>query len=225
MHPIAIVRLVNVRFYEMPRARSLRIIPIRNAILHIRHLRRELRPQQLRRVQHRKRQIPRPQPRLANPLLHRPRLRQHPRVLPPGRHRRGPRQRRHVQNDVHALHEVGGVRYAIGEYQPALGVGVVDLHGLARFHGEDVVVADGRGSDGVLHDGEYQRELDGESELHGGAEGSEESGGASHVVFHSAHSHFWFEAESAGVVGDALSFVMANGILVVVAYRKEWTKE
>mmetsp|Transcript_36281 Transcript_36281/g.76216 ORF Transcript_36281/g.76216 Transcript_36281/m.76216 type:complete len:384 (+) Transcript_36281:186-1337(+) len=205
MHPIAIVRLVDVRFDEMARARRLRIIPIRNAILHVRHPRRELRPQQLRRVQHRERQIPRPQPRLVHPLLHRPRPRQYPRVLFPGGHRHGPRQRRHVQDDVHALHGVGRVRDAIGQYQPALGVGVVDLHGLAGFHGEDVVVANGRRSDGVFHDGEYQRDFRWESESHGGKECSEESGGASHVVFHSAHAHFRFEAESAGVVDHALS--------------------
>jgi hypothetical protein len=115
-----------------------------------------------------------------------------------------PGQGRGVDDEVGAQ-LAGGPAHAVAEEQPALGVGVVDLDGLARVHAQDVVGLVAAGRDRVLGDRQDQRQpvarpLGGQH-----PERAQDRGRAAHVRLHALHEAALLQVQPAGVEGDALA--------------------
>ena len=94
---------------------------------------------------------------------------------------------------------------AVRHDQPALGIGVEDLDGLAAEHGEHVGRALGGAGGHVLGDAEPGGRLDGQAEAGDGQHAVKDDGGARHVGLHVAHAEGRLDRDAAGVERDALA--------------------
>ena len=87
----------------------------------------------------------------------------------------------------------------------AFGIGVVDHHGLAVLRLEDISREYGLVADGVLGEAADGAHVDGEFEGGDGLDGGKYGGRTAHVANHLGHGLGRFEAEAAGVEGEALA--------------------
>lgn len=122
-------------------------------------------------------------------------------------------ERRHIDDKVGLPHEPGqprrhtrGVRDAVCEHQPPLGVAVVDLARQAREARDDVVVAQRTRSDSILCEAQHEVErLSAKPDLDGRLERAEQRRRAATVRLHTWHPILWLYREAAGVVHDPLA--------------------
>ena len=94
---------------------------------------------------------------------------------------------------------------AVGEHEPALGVGVQNFDGLAGHCGEDVAGLVGAAGGHVLAGADDADDAHGGLEQRDGAHGAKHRGGAGHVVLHLVHVVGGLDGDAAGVEGDAFA--------------------
>mmetsp|Transcript_3945 Transcript_3945/g.10883 ORF Transcript_3945/g.10883 Transcript_3945/m.10883 type:complete len:274 (+) Transcript_3945:231-1052(+) len=189
---------------EMSRAGRLGIPPILDGILHIGHLRLEFRHEQFGRVQEGVAQIAGPQSGIDGAGFEFGLVGEYSCVFLPGGDQLSTRECGHVQDEGETVDMLGGMGDAVPQYQPSLRVGIVHLHGFARVHGQNVVVPECRGSDGVLGQTEEEVQSMLRTGSDGGVERPQESRRSSHVGLHTAHSRLGLEAQPSRIVHDAL---------------------
>ena len=98
-----------------------------------------------------------------------------------------------------------GAGQRVGQDQPALGVGVEHLDGLAAVHAQDVTRAGGGAGRHVLGQCQPAGDVDAQAEPGGRDDGGEDGGGAAHVALHRLVVARGLEGDAARVVGDALA--------------------
>ena len=98
-----------------------------------------------------------------------------------------------------------GVGEGVGDHDPALGDGVVDLTGQAAVVADHVAGAVGGAGDHVLGERGQAGHLDRQAQGGGGQGGADDRGGAAHVLAHEQHVLAGLEVDAAGVEGDALA--------------------
>ena len=116
----------------------------------------------------------------------------------------GAGQRRDVDDPLGALARAPGER--VGEDQPALGVGVVDLDRLAVELGDDVAGPRRASPLGMFSTaGTTATRSIGQAELGDRRRRLEHRGAARHVLLHQLHAGGGLDRDAAGVEGDALA--------------------
>ena len=93
----------------------------------------------------------------------------------------------------------------IAENQPALGVGVDDLHRLARCALQDIAGPDGAAAGHVLGDRNHADDTDRRLQFGDGAHGTRDRGAAGHVVLHPIHVRRGLDRDAARVERDAFA--------------------
>ena len=101
--------------------------------------------------------------------------------------------------------EALGIGQRVAQDQAAFGVGVEDLHRLARHAGDDVARAGGRPPGMFSHAGITPITLTGAFMPAERADGAEHLAGAAHVELHLVHFGRRLERDAAGVEGDAFA--------------------
>ena len=101
--------------------------------------------------------------------------------------------------------QAAGVVQAVGQHQPALGVGVRDLDRLAVGGADDVVGPHAGRRHQVLDGADHGHDLDGQLELGDGRRRLEHGGGAGHVELHPGHAAGGLEREAAAVEREPLA--------------------
>ena len=106
----------------------------------------------------------------------------------------------------------------VAQHQPALGVGVEDLHGLAGQGFDDVPGAGGFAVGHVFRRRHHGHQVDRQPQLADRLHRPEYAGGAAHVVLHLVHAGAGLQGDTAGIEGNALAdqgHRLAGGALVV----------
>ncbi len=116
--------------------------------------------------------------------------------------------------------EAFGVGQRVAQHQAAFGIGVENFNGLAGHAGDDVAGARRGAARHVLGRGDQANQIDRQLQAGDRLDHAEYGCGAAHVVLHLVHGRGWFDADAAGVEGDALAnqnmrFVL--GLAAVVA--------
>ena len=121
----------------------------------------------------------------------------------PERHPRGAGQGGEADDEVGRL--LVGERQRVGEHQPALGVGVVDLDGQPLAARQDVARPHRRAGDRVLHRRHQEAQAHVEPEPHHHVGEAHGGGRPAHVLLHQPHGGGRLDVEPAGVEADALA--------------------
>ena len=128
---------------------------------------------------------------------------EHARVGGPERHDDRAGQRGQVDDALGAL--LDRVGQGVGQDQPALGVGVVDLDGLAVHRGDDVAGLDRAAARHVLGGRHHGGDAHGKPELGDGGHRLQHGGPAGHVELHLVHLRRGLDGDPAGVEGHGLA--------------------
>ena len=83
--------------------------------------------------------------------------------------------------------EPRGIGQGIGQHQPALGIGVDDLDGLAVHGGDDVTRTRSRAAGHVFRHGQQTGDAQGWLQTTNRGNSAQHGGGSAHVVFHFLH--------------------------------------
>mmetsp|Transcript_2985 Transcript_2985/g.12078 ORF Transcript_2985/g.12078 Transcript_2985/m.12078 type:complete len:359 (-) Transcript_2985:395-1471(-) len=189
---------------ELCRAADLRIAPVCNAVLHVGDFRRKLPTIELGTVRNSVRQVSGAsagsQGLLFNVLI----VAVDGRMLLAGRNALSPGQRAHIDHDVR-VQVLRRKCHAIRQDQTPLCVGVVDFHRKAGVEGVNVVRSCRQRSNRVLRQAQkaverFLRDPSG----HGSSESAEDAARTSHVFLHAGHARLGLDAQSTGVVDNAL---------------------
>mmetsp|Transcript_3877 Transcript_3877/g.9443 ORF Transcript_3877/g.9443 Transcript_3877/m.9443 type:complete len:298 (+) Transcript_3877:43-936(+) len=173
VHPLSCVVRGEVRLDEVACTRGECVVAVIGAVLHVRHLAGERLHEDLRAVDDGVDEVARRQPCPHETLFGGKVVAEEGSVLLACRHRLRACQRRHVENQGR-LENASCVKHAVPEHEPALGVGVVDLHGLAGHEGDDVVGAHCNRVHRVLGEAEEGVQPVGHPDLHRSFEGAKD---------------------------------------------------
>ena len=108
----------------------------------------------------------------------------------------------------------------VGQDQPAFGVGVEHLDGLARERRHDVAGPLRAAAGHVLDGGNQRRHRHGRLQLRDGPHGADHGGAARHVVLHLLHAVGGLDGDAAGIERDALAHQAQVHRLAVARARR-----